>query len=58
VEGAGAEEWADSVVDCICEKMFVAMGAGDVQRAFQVCTHATFNHFNTFTLKQFNILTF
>ncbi|KAG5179686.1 serine/threonine protein phosphatase [Tribonema minus] len=35
VSGASAETWTDSVVDSICEKMFVAMGAGDVRKAFQ-----------------------
>ncbi|CAM9253745.1 unnamed protein product, partial [Laminaria digitata] len=34
VSGLNATQWQDSIVDQICERMFVAMGAGDVRAAF------------------------
>ncbi|CAB1105840.1 unnamed protein product [Ectocarpus sp. CCAP 1310/34] len=34
VSGLNAEQWQDAIVDQICERIFVAMGAGDVQSAF------------------------
>ncbi|CAM9129165.1 unnamed protein product [Discosporangium mesarthrocarpum] len=34
VNGLNAAHWQDAIVDQICERMFVAMGAGDVGAAF------------------------
>lgn len=34
MNGLNAEEWQDAIVDQICERIFVAMGAGDVKAAF------------------------
>ncbi|CAM9310140.1 unnamed protein product [Ectocarpus sp. 12 AP-2014] len=34
VSGLNAGQWQDAIVDQICERIFVAMGAGDVQSAF------------------------
>lgn len=34
VSGLNTAAWQDAIVDQICERMFVAMGAGDVQAAF------------------------
>eukprot|EP00904_Undaria_pinnatifida_P006940 jgi/Undpi1/3376/HiC_scaffold_15.g06749.m1 len=34
VSGLNATQWQDAIVDQICERMFVAMGAGDVREAF------------------------
>lgn len=34
VNGLNASQWQDAIVDQICERIFVAMGAGNVQTAF------------------------
>lgn len=34
VSGLNAGQWQDAIVDQICERIFVAMGAGNVQSAF------------------------
>lgn len=34
MSGLNAGQWQDAIVDQICERIFVAMGAGDVQSAF------------------------
>lgn len=34
MSGLNATQWQDTIVDQICERIFVAMGAGDVQSAF------------------------
>lgn len=34
MNGLNAEQWQDAIVDQICERMFVAMGSGDVKAAF------------------------
>eukprot|EP00752_Nemacystus_decipiens_P008777 g7832.t1 len=34
VSGLNAGQWQDAIVDQICERIFVAMGAGNVQAAF------------------------
>lgn len=34
MSGLNAGQWQDTIVDQICERIFVAMGAGDVQSAF------------------------
>ena len=34
MNGLNAVYWQDAIVDQICERLFVAMGAGDVQAAF------------------------
>ncbi|CAN0114314.1 unnamed protein product [Pylaiella littoralis] len=34
VTGLNSGQWQDAIVDQICERIFVAMGAGDVQSAF------------------------
>lgn len=35
VSGLNAGQWQDAIVDQICERIFVAMGAGNVQSAFE-----------------------
>ncbi|CAM9947958.1 unnamed protein product [Sphacelaria rigidula] len=35
VGGINSAAWQDAIVDQICERMFVAMGAGNVQAAFE-----------------------
>lgn len=34
MSGLNAGQWQDAIVDQICERIFVAMGAGNVQSAF------------------------
>lgn len=34
VSGLNAGQWQDAIVDQICERIFVAMGAGNVESAF------------------------
>lgn len=34
MNGLNAGAWQDAIVDQICERMFVAMGAGDMKAAF------------------------